>query len=66
MPTLALTIGDPTGIGPEITAKALQQLAEFPHTKFIVIGAVEALEQTVNQLGLTLPRNADISYRPIT
>jgi 4-hydroxythreonine-4-phosphate dehydrogenase len=63
--TLALTIGDPTGIGPEITAKTLQQLTRFPDTKFVVLGAISALRQTAQQLGLTLPEADQVTYHQI-
>jgi 4-hydroxythreonine-4-phosphate dehydrogenase len=46
MPNLILTPGDPTGIGPEITVKALRRLGEFPaNTKITVVGSMKALEQ---------------------
>jgi len=65
MPTLALTPGDPTGIGPEIALKALQRLGEFPDTKFIVVGSVKALEATAKILHLPLPQGANIVYRAV-
>ena len=54
MPHLALTIGDPTGIGPEITANALQRLDEFPNVKLTVIGSIAALENAAQALRLPL------------
>ena len=62
---LTLTIGDPTGIGPEITAKALQQVARFSDTKFVVLGAVDALRQAAQQLDLKLPDHDQVEYRQI-
>jgi 4-hydroxythreonine-4-phosphate dehydrogenase len=64
MSKLALTIGDPTGIGPEITAKTLQKLAAFPNTNFTVIGSLDALMQSATQLGVTLPQDR-VTYRDI-
>jgi 4-hydroxythreonine-4-phosphate dehydrogenase len=63
VPTLALTIGDPVGIGPEITAKALQRLDVFPDTSLIVIGSIAALKKAAEALSLPLPQN--VSYQDI-
>lgn len=48
-PTLALTVGDPAGIGPEITVRLLDQ--DLPETRLLVIGDPEVLEQTAARLG---------------
>lgn len=63
--TLALTPGDPGGIGPEITVKALQKIGEFPDTKFLVIGSLKALESAAAQLNLPLPKDARVDYHPV-
>src|ERR1700722_3404702 len=62
MPTLALTPGDPTGIGPEITVKALARLEELPAVEFTVIGSMDVLEGTAADLGLALPKDGRVSY----
>jgi 4-hydroxythreonine-4-phosphate dehydrogenase len=49
---LCLTIGDPKGIGPEITVKALQ--STFPSALY-VIGEQASLQQAADMLGLSLP-----------
>lgn len=66
MKKLALTIGDPHGIGPEITAKALHQFDQFPDTHVTVIGSLDALTRAANQLGMVLPQGDTVSYRDIT
>jgi 4-hydroxythreonine-4-phosphate dehydrogenase len=66
MTNLALTIGDPTGIGPEITAKALQKLDLFPGVKFAVIGSLDALMKAANDIGVTLPQTENATYHDIT
>lgn len=63
---LALTIGDPTGIGPEITAKALARRAEFGDTQFTVIGSISALKESATQLGIPLPEDDSVTYTDIT
>ena len=62
MSHLALTIGDPMGIGPEIAAKALKRLGEFPALQLSVFGSIAALEKSATQLGITLPRGSNVSY----
>ena len=57
-PCYALTIGDPTGIGAEITAKLLSQLATTPQPlpfRLNVIGHIDHLKTTATQLGIPLP-----------
>lgn len=50
---LAITMGDPAGIGPEIIAKlaATERLS----TPYVVIGDAGALARAAASLGLTLP-----------
>ena len=50
---LALTMGDPAGIGPEIIIKALARLRERDGSgspSIIVIGCAEALERAATSL----------------
>lgn len=51
-PTIAVTIGDPAGIGPEVTLKALAdpEIADLAH--WVLIGDVWVLETTGAQWGL--------------
>lgn len=65
MPRLAVTIGDPTGIGSEITAKALQRFNAFPGVDFIIVGNIAALKETAAGLKLALPESTHIVYRDI-
>jgi 4-hydroxythreonine-4-phosphate dehydrogenase len=53
-PTLALTLGDPAGIGPEIMAKALAEGSAYDLLKPVVIGSRGVLEQVVEGAGLDL------------
>lgn len=52
---LAITMGDPAGIGPEIILKALAHSSCRDATDLIVIGCAEALETAGQQLGLRVP-----------
>ncbi len=53
-PLLGITIGDPAGIGPEITLKALKEEEFYRLSRPLVIGSARVLERTREQLGLSL------------
>jgi len=54
-PILAITMGDPAGIGPEIIVKALQLPKVWRVCRPLVIGSRTILEHTVQRLKTTLP-----------
>ena len=65
---LAITMGDPAGIGPEIIAKAAQQLKTTALSKgisLIVIGSEVALRKAQNNLGITPATPADPYYQMV-
>ena len=52
---LAFTMGDPAGIGPEITAKAVRMMGDLidsGHTEFIVLGSAKAIQEAEARMGL--------------
>jgi 4-hydroxythreonine-4-phosphate dehydrogenase len=53
--TVGLTLGDPAGIGPEITVTALAALAPVQLARCVVYGDRAPLERAARVLGLTLP-----------
>ena len=53
-PTLALTLGDPAGIGPEIMAKALAEGSAYDALIPVTIGDHGVLAQAINGCGLEL------------
>ncbi|MGE0056775.1 MAG: 4-hydroxythreonine-4-phosphate dehydrogenase PdxA [Dehalococcoidia bacterium] len=57
-PVLALTIGDPAGIGPEITAKALVEQDLYSQMKPLVIGDARVMETVIQGCGLDLKLKA--------
>lgn len=64
--TICLTIGDPTGIGPEITAKFLQRAALFsPGQEIVVFGDIENLARTAESLKLDLPEDGRFRYEDL-
>ena len=59
---LALTMGDPAGIGPEIIAKATRQMSDRVRAgklEFIVVGSAGAMQRAEQQLGF----NDEAPYR---
>jgi len=52
---IGITLGDVTGIGPEVTLKALAKEASADDARYLIIGDPGCLEQTLEQLHLKLP-----------
>lgn len=52
---LAITMGDPAGIGPEITLKALKQMQGADAPDLIILGCADALDGAGRALGLPVP-----------
>ncbi len=50
MPRLALTLGDPSGIGPEVILKALADPAVTQNCQVTVVGSQSKLQETYTQL----------------
>jgi 4-hydroxythreonine-4-phosphate dehydrogenase len=53
--TLALTLGDPAGIGPEIVAATLAAAPDAWRRRIVVYGDREPLERGARAIGVTLP-----------
>jgi 4-hydroxythreonine-4-phosphate dehydrogenase len=53
LPVIGITMGDPTGIGPEIIIKALSTEEPFQVCRPLVFGDREVLLKTIHLLGLT-------------
>lgn len=51
-PTIGITMGDPSGIGPEIIIKALQKEEVYERCRPLIIGDAGVMEQTAKKLGL--------------
>ena len=54
-PRLAISTGDPAGIGPEVTLRALAEPSVRELAQLCVVGDPELLERTAAQLDLPLP-----------
>lgn len=55
LPVIGITLGDPGGIGPEISLKALAQPG--PECRFILFGSLAVLRRHAAQLGLPFDEN---------
>ena len=53
--TIGIAVGDVTGIGPEVTLKALSLRHKDDQTRFILIGPSDLLHRLNGELGLKLP-----------
>ena len=56
-PILAITMGDPAGIGPEIAVKALQQTQLYEICRPLMVGDASVIEQIIGLLGLNYTVN---------
>jgi 4-hydroxythreonine-4-phosphate dehydrogenase len=52
LPIIGITMGDPTGVGPEIIVKALSMKQPFEACRPVVFGDQGVLAKTIRQLGL--------------
>lgn len=59
-PTIAVTIGDPAGIGPEIVLKALRNPEIYSHVIPVVIGDIDVLKRCADDTGIHDPRISEI------
>ena len=53
-PTIGITMGDPAGIGPQIIAKALQNVELIKQARFVIYGANELLTIETDKCGLQI------------
>ncbi|HTB59179.1 MAG TPA: hypothetical protein VLC06_14995, partial [Polyangia bacterium] len=57
MKTIAISLGDPAGIGPEIVVRAL---AERPDANVLVFGDIGLLERAAKIVGVAVPDSTRI------
>jgi 4-hydroxythreonine-4-phosphate dehydrogenase len=57
-PILAITMGDPAGIGPEITVRAMNRKETYEKCRPIVCGDAAIMQKAVQLLGLDMKVNA--------
>lgn len=54
-PVIAVTMGDPCGIGPEIICKALSDTVILEALRIVIVGEEKALKKAAGELGLSIP-----------
>ena len=57
-PILAITMGDPSGIGPEICARSLNHKEVYDLCRPVIIGDAAVMEKAIGVLGLDMKVNA--------
>lgn len=55
MSRVAITMGDPAGVGPELCLAALRAFTGDPHITPIIVGDLEVLRQVASVLGTAVP-----------
>lgn len=58
LPKLAITMGDPAGIGPEICARSLNHKEVYDLCRPLIVGDAKILQKAIELLGLDLQVNA--------
>ena len=61
VPRIAVSTGDPAGIGPEVTLKALSDPQVLPVGNWVVVGDAAVLRQAESQTGLALDKLANVT-----
>jgi len=64
LPRIALTMGDPAGIGPEIVLKALKDPHVLKESRLLVVGHRDWLAETAHSLGLVASFSRLHTVRP--
>ncbi len=60
---LAVTTGDPAGVGPELSLRLLQE--PIAGVQLVLIGDVTVLSQVASRLNLPMPQRTMDAYRPL-
>ncbi len=61
LPRLAITLGDPAGIGPEVVLKTLADPTLSAHCHITVFGSESILNQTLSQLQMVYPQSFELA-----
>lgn len=59
---IGVTMGDPAGVGPEITAALLSDRCDDPHIRPVLIGSAAAMRRALNLLNLKTDLNVMAEY----
>jgi 4-phospho-D-threonate 3-dehydrogenase / 4-phospho-D-erythronate 3-dehydrogenase len=71
-PTIAITMGDPAGVGPEIIVKALADPGLLPMARWVIVGDADVWRETVATLRIDIPahvvprlQNAELGFSTV-
>ena len=56
-PLIFITLGDPAGIGPEVTAKSLEEIGNTDDYHTVVIGSHDVFKKTLETCSINLKFN---------
>ncbi len=62
---IAITMGDPAGIGPEIAARSLTH-PELPQVRYVAVGDAALMQRALNLIGSLAKVNAASSFQDLT
>ena len=66
LPRIGITLGDPGGIGPEVTLKSLSSLSSLPDARYVLFGSERIIEEENSSLNLDiLPLHNAISLHEV-
>src|SRR5262245_7470425 len=64
-PLLAVTLGDPAGVGAEVVVKALADVETAALARVLIVGDLQVLRAAERTCGVTLPRSGRLGVRHI-
>lgn len=64
LPLIAVTAGDPCGIGPEVILKTARSAASPRRARLVIIGTLAVFARTARRLGLSMPAWQVLPRRP--
>ena len=64
-PLIAITMGDPAGIVPEVVAKSLTH-PELPQARYVVVGDGAAMRHALDAIGSSAPVDAASRFEDIS
>ena len=66
-PVIAITMGDPGGVGPEVIVKTLRRIRKFKKAHFLIVGTLEPFEYLRKKASLKLPlKKRQIHFLDVT
>ena len=61
LPVYTISIGDPAGVGPEVTIKACRDSSLHALGRWVIVGEAWQVQELANQYGLTIDQVIQLS-----